>query len=110
MDATLVSVARLEVSFILIGMVLIVAYQMLTGRINVRGLLNDTEDGSFSVSRAQLLIFSLVGLILFITRVADSQPGTLPDVPQELLLAVGASNGVYLLVKGRRLLASLFKG
>jgi hypothetical protein len=110
MDATLVSVARLEVSFILIGMAIVVAYQMLTGRINVRGLLSDTEDGSFSVSRAQLLVLSLVGLILFIARVAGSQIGTLPDVPQELLLVVGGSNGVYLLVKGRRLLASLFKG
>ncbi len=110
MDATLVSMARLEVSFILIGMALVLAYQMLTGRINVRGLFNDREDGSFSVSRVQLLVLSLVGIILFITRVAGSKTGTLPDVPQELLLAVGASNGVYLLVKGRRLLASLFKG
>ncbi len=109
MDATLVTVARLEVLFILIGMAIVIAYRMLTGRINVRGLLSDREDGGFSVSRAQLLVLTLVGLILFIARVAGSKPGTLPDVPQELLAAVGGSNGVYLVVKGRRILASLFK-
>jgi hypothetical protein len=112
MTETLVLVARLEIWFILVGLFSVVGYQMLTGKINVRGLLTDREDGTFSTIRAQLLLSTILGAVYFLAQVAQGiaqDPPKLPEVSEELLIALGGSNTVHLLAKGRNLLAGIFK-
>jgi hypothetical protein len=70
---------------------------MLRGTISLKGLL-DEETGGASVSRFQLLLFSLivaVGLFLYI--VANL---ALPDIPASVLTLLGISASTYAASKG----------
>lgn len=98
MDA-LQQVIQLEIWLWLGGLIGVVVYQMLTGRINLHGLL-DAKDGSGDVSpgRLQLLAFTLAGAALLLFQVAQN-PSKFPEVSPEFLLFVGGSNAGYLLGK-----------
>ena len=75
----------------------IVAFKLLIGQINVRGLLTDKEDGKFSPGRLQLLMATLGGALFYFVKIAGAADmDTLPPVPAELLLIVGGSNVGYL--------------
>ena len=75
----------------------IIAFKLLAGQINVRGLLADKESGAFSPGRLQLLIVTIGGgLFYFYEIVGNAGSGALPAVPIELLLIVGSSNVGYL--------------
>ena len=52
---------RFELWLILCGLALVVVYKLLTGRINMTGLLDDTETGTISPGRVQLILFILIG-------------------------------------------------
>ncbi|MGR3309723.1 MAG: hypothetical protein ACUZ77_03015 [Candidatus Brocadiales bacterium] len=45
---------RYEIWFLLLGFALVIAYQILTGKINTKGLLLDKETGKLSPGRVQL--------------------------------------------------------
>lgn len=79
------------------GLGFLVAFQMLTGTINTRGMLNDKRSGRFSPERLQLLVFTLAGAGYYV-QLAAEQENTLemPPVPDELLILVGASHSLYL--------------
>lgn len=69
----LIPIIRFEVWLLLGGLALIVAYKMLTGGINMEGLLDDKKDkqtAGFSPARVQLLILTLLGAgyYLFLDR------------------------------------------
>lgn len=91
----LVSFVRLEVAFLLGGLLLVVVYQILTGKINLRGMLNDEETGNLSPGRVQLLAATLFGALIYLAQAATSR-GQLPEIPPALVLALGGSNIVYL--------------
>ncbi len=55
-----VSLITLEIQVFLAAAAFIVAFQMLTGRINMRGLLGDSRDGTLSPVRVQMLAANLV--------------------------------------------------
>ena len=96
---TLVKFAQFEIWFLLGGLALVVAYKMLTGKINTTGLLKDKETGAISPGRVQLLLFTLMGAGSYLgmtATLAAEDPPMLPDVPDELLLVVTGSNLVYL--------------
>ena len=80
------------------GLALVVGFQILTGKINVQGLLNDkSSDGGFSPGRLQLLVFTIGGAVSYLFLVLDNPKlGQFPDVPNELLLVLGGSNLFYL--------------
>jgi hypothetical protein len=88
-------VFSLEVGIFLGGLILIVVYQTLTGKINVDGLLVDSETGEVSPARIQLLVFTLAGALYYAYRAATAPEG-LPEIGQELLLLLGGSHAVYL--------------
>lgn len=90
----LISVIRVEVWVLLGGLTIVVAYQLLTGRISVRGLLSG-PDGNLSAARVQLLVATLVGAFVYLSQVI-SQPGELPTVPTWLLVGLGGSELIYL--------------
>ncbi|MBI3365148.1 MAG: hypothetical protein HY033_09600 [Ignavibacteriae bacterium] len=94
--ATLSIFVRYEICFFLVALAGIIGYRMLTGKINLQGLL-DTKDGSgqYSSARLQLLLSTLTGACYFIAAVAED-PTKFPPVPDYLLAALGGSNLVYL--------------
>jgi hypothetical protein len=92
----LVAFVRAEEEFLIWATVLLVAYQMLTGRINTSGLLDDKLTGRrFSPERLQLLIITVGGALFYLVQVIHSS-GSLPPLPHELLLVLGGSNALYL--------------
>ena len=98
----LVPIIRFEVWLILGGLALVVAYKMLTGAINMRGLLDDKVTGGLSPGRVQLLVFTVTGagyyLLLAMEQAAS---GSLPAIPEEVLLLLGGSHLVYMGGKAR---------
>ncbi len=103
----LVPIVRLEFTLILGGLALVVGYKLLTGAINMRGLLDDKKTHALSPERVQLLVFTVMGAGYYLSLAIERAPsGELPDVPGAALLLVGGSQAVYLGGKAR---AHLFR-
>lgn len=82
-----------------------VVVQLLTGQINLTGLLIKKEgDRSFSPERVQLLLATLAVASQYLLQVLKD-PTQLPQVPNSWLLLYGGSHALYL---GRRLYLSQF--
>jgi hypothetical protein len=93
-------ILNLELLGFLYGLAAVVAIQMLTGRINVRGLFQ-RKDGSAQTSpeRVQLLLATIAAAASYLAEVAKSNPGTMPDVSNHWLYLMGGSSGLYALRK-----------
>lgn len=91
-----------EVQLFLLALFGIVAVQILTGKINTKGLLYKKEgDGSISPERIQLLLATFAAAFEYLSKVLTNRTLTqLPDVPENWLLLLGGSHALYL---GRRL-------
>ena len=122
-------IVRWEVQLFLLGLVAMVAHQLLTGQINTRRLLygrmNDTgqpildADGTirgrkredtpyFSPARVQLLLATLGAAFYYLTQVLNNpNPGTFPPFPDSWPAVLGASNAIYL---GGKAYSRLFAG
>ena len=91
---------KLEVFVFLGGLVVIIAYRLLTGQINTNYLLYGTKkDGTkyFSPERVQLLIFTLGTAMFYLNTVLENRAsGVLPDVPTQTLVLLGGSHAIYL--------------
>jgi hypothetical protein len=88
------------------GSLLIVAYSIVSRRISLRGLLTEPATGETSLfSRPQMLFVSLAAIATYVGTAIDSLgtmnafvdagTRTLPDVPPELLAAVGGSQLLF---------------
>ena len=94
----------LEARWFLFALAGTLAYQMLTRRISLDGLLLVGEPGSdLSPERVQLLLATLLLSAKYITEVAHSTTGALPDVSKDWLVVFGGSGGVYASVKAARM-------
>ena len=99
---TLLSFARIEVGVVLVALALVVGFQLLSGKINMGGLLLEktgTGVGGYSPARLQLLLLTLVAAFYFISEVVNSiHNGTpqFPDVSEKWLLMLGGSHLIYL--------------
>ncbi len=98
----------LEISSLLMGMILVVIYQILMGRINTHGMLSDKKTRRFSPGRAQLLFFTFIGVLYYLLQIVHD-PEDLPDLPQELLYLIGGSNVVYLGGKAYSMLSLFYR-
>ena len=92
---------RLEMWVFVLGLAVLVAYRLLTGRITTRGLLClDPAARQLSPSRLQLLLLTLAGAFSYMWRggsgIASRTLVDMPPVPNEVLLIVGSSNLGYL--------------
>jgi len=104
----LAAVAQVVMWLFLVTLTLIVGYQLLNGRITTKGLLSDKTTREFSSARLQLLLASIFGALYYLMRALDSQSlGSLPDIPEEVLLALGGSNVLYLGAKSMPLFGAL---
>jgi hypothetical protein len=89
------------------GLALLMAYAMVSGRIRLTGLFTTDIDGDgvadeFHPERVQLLIMSLFGIVGYAMMTMEAASASnaaltvLPDIPEELLMILGASNTFYL--------------
>ncbi len=108
--ATLMIFARYEIDFFLVALIAVVAYQILTGRINTRGLLSEkTKNGLGGVSpaRVQLLLFTLAFAFYLLSEIVHSRQ--FPTIDTKWLLILGGSHSIYLGGKGLPMFLSLLK-
>lgn len=104
---SLVTFVRFEVWIFVLGLMFIVGYQILTGKINAKEMLFDKENnnGTVSPGRVQLLMLTMISAIYYISKVVNNQnPEQLPAVPEELIWVLAGSNTVYLGGKARSIL------
>ena len=113
---------RYEVLLFLGALALIVFYQLVTGRINMRRLLftkgRDAGDplpgrrmspstqrrmSGLSPSRIQLLVVS-IGVAIYLLAEAVRDPSQFPEMPTGLLLLIAGSETIYLARKASNLL------
>ena len=91
------SLIRLELLGFLCALCFIVAFKILTRRINVAGLFSRKGgSGSTSPERIQLLMATIVMSAKYVTSVAQSKSsGALPDVDAQWLYVFGGSSAIY---------------
>jgi hypothetical protein len=91
----------------LAGLALLIVFSMLSGRVMLAGLFttdidNDGVADEFHPERVQLLLFSVFGIAAYVFSTMDAVAASktaltvLPDIPDELLMILGASNTFYL--------------
>jgi len=77
----------------------IVLAEMVAGRIDLSQLLGEHGSGA-SMSRFQLLIFTLVIGLSFVLVVVNSIPNKMPEISSQVLLLLGISGSTYAVSKG----------
>jgi hypothetical protein len=92
--STLLTFVRYEMFFMLGGLILIIGFRMVTGRINTAGLLRDKISRKMSAGRLQMLIATLIIAVYYVVMVLQTKE--LPALPREYLLALGGSHLLYL--------------
>ena len=99
----LVNFVMFDIGFFLITLALIVFCQLVTGKINLTGLVYDeAATSTFSPGRVQLLVITVTTASYYLMTVLH-HPARFPAIPQELLLLSGGGNIVYLIGKSRSL-------
>ena len=79
---------------------LLILWYMVTGKINLEKLISE-DDGTASMSRFQLLVFTIViAMSLFLIIVGQEPPAFPPKIPAEILALLGISGGSYVISKG----------
>ncbi|PYP86671.1 MAG: hypothetical protein DMG65_18455 [Candidatus Angelobacter sp. Gp1-AA117] len=104
----LVILARWEVYLLIGGLFAIILYKILSGSIDLNGLLTgDSRDGSefFSPGRAQMLAFTSITAFNYLMEVVRSPSlQALPTIPHSTLAILAGSHLVYLGGKARSML------
>lgn len=84
----------------LFGLAAVVAFQLLTGQINLMGLLRRKDNsGQTSPERIQLLLATIAAAARYAAQVAQAPPGTMPDIPSNWIYLMGGSSSLYVLQK-----------
>jgi hypothetical protein len=79
---------------------LILLLEILMGKINLSEMLDELSGGA-SMSRFQLLIFTIVvAFSFFIIVVKNADTGAFPDIPRNVLILLGLSASTYGVSKG----------
>ena len=100
------TVLKVEILLFLGALALIVFYQLLTGRINMRRRLfakgrakaspsTQQRTSGLSPSRIQLLVVS-IGVAIYLLAEVLRDPSRFPEIPFELLLLMAGSETIYL--------------
>jgi hypothetical protein len=90
---TILKIVSATTWIFIVSLFLVVFYQILTGKIDVKGLLLNGD--GLSVNRIQLLIITTIGALYYFLQVM-ADPTKFPDVPEGLLYVVGGSGLIYL--------------
>lgn len=95
----LIRIVTLEVWGFALGLTGIVFHQLVSGRIDLRGLLRNkspASGGELSPTRVQLLTLTLAAAFTYIALLPSTEPGTLPEIPLEIVVLFGGSASIYL--------------
>jgi hypothetical protein len=98
----------------LLGLATMILFAIVSGKVILNGLFttdidNDGIADEFHIERVQLLLISLFGIAGYAFTALAAHTGStpvtaLPEIPDELLMLMGASNSLYLTGKfGRNL-------
>jgi hypothetical protein len=91
---------HLEMLGFLYALAGVIAFQLLTGRINMVGLFSQKfGDRQMSPGRVQLLLATIALSSTYLTQVATTTNGQMPDVSSHWLYLFGGSSGIYALEK-----------
>lgn len=94
--STLATVLQYEIWLFMSGLALIIAFQLLTRKINIEGLLFDGRE-QFSPGRVQLLVATIAAASYYFLEILNSRrSGKFPELPKEFFLILGGSNLFYL--------------
>lgn len=96
---TLALTLRIELWIFLAGGAAIVVYQLATGTINTKGMLWDkSSDPGFSPARLQLMLVTFMVACYYgaLVLIDAGESKAFPTIPNEMILALGGSNMVYL--------------
>lgn len=95
-----IRILRWEGSGFLLALGVLLAHRMLTGRINLGGLLRRKTSGSqVSPERVQLLLTTLFLSVNYLDQAVHANTNALPDISPQMLYIFGASSSVYASVK-----------
>ena len=108
------AILRYEVLLFLAALALVVVYQLLIGKINVRRLLfakgraaagpsTGRRTGGRTPSRIQLLVVS-IGVAVYLLTGTARDPSRFPEIPIGLLLLLAGSGTFYLVRKANNLM------
>lgn len=99
-------VLRLEITIFILALTAIVFFRLLTGEIDMRGLLYEKKVGSegsttgtYSPARLQLMMITLAGAAYYFSLVTENLHAglyVLPELPEKWLLMLGGSHSLYL--------------
>jgi hypothetical protein len=95
----LIRLIKWEVLVFVGGLGVIVALRLLTGDINIRGLLTGSKsDGTkyFSPERVQLLVAIIALGFQYLVLVSRTPSGQMPGIPTGAMQLFGLSNAIYL--------------
>jgi len=93
-------VLHYELLVFLYALAAVVAYQLLTGKINTQGLLQQKDgSGETSPERVQLLLATIAAAAHYLSEAMKSTGGQLPDISNEWLYLMGGSSALYILRK-----------
>jgi|SRR5271166_4023804 len=93
-------ILHFELLGFLYALAAVVVYQMLTGGINLSGLLSSKDgSGQTSPERIQLLLATLATSATYLAEAAKNTSGTMPDISNNFLYLMGGSSGIYALSK-----------
>lgn len=99
---------KYEIVLLLSAFLVVIIFQMLTGRINTKRLLDDKSTKSISPSRIQQLIFTLITAMYYLF-LSYKNPSSFPEIPDTLLYLMSGSSLFYLGSKARTILSFLKK-
>ena len=98
---SLAQILHYEVMGFLYLLVAVVAYQILTGRIKLQGLLDQKEgSGATSPERVQLLLATMAAAARYLSELPKATGGKLPEISNQWLYLMGGSSALYVLRKG----------
>jgi hypothetical protein len=107
------AVLRLEITVFIVALAAITFFRLLTGEIDMRGLLFEKGPGkalgTYSPARVQLLMFTIAGAAYYFSLVVENLHAGIhdfPALPEKWLLMLGGSHSLYLGTKA----FSLFGG
>jgi len=95
-----IRIMHFEALGFLFALAVVVAFQLLTRQINLRGVFHRKDGtGKTSPERIQLLLATIASAAHYLTQVAQTNNGTLPDIDNNWLYLMGGSGGLYVLHK-----------
>jgi len=99
---SIIRILHFELLGFLYALAAVVAFQLLTGRINLAGVMSQKDPNNpdqTSPERVQLLLATIALSASYLGQVAKSTGATMPDVSNQWLYLMGGSSAIYVLRK-----------